>query len=69
MAVINQFAIIFWKNWKIFKNNRLSIILNLCVIVVVISVVTILGLYYCLFYFLIKDNELTLFIQFIYKNV
>jgi len=44
MAVINQFAIILWKNWKIFKNNRLSILLNLIVILIVVSTISILAL-------------------------
>lgn len=44
MPILNQFAIIFWKNWKIFKNNPLSITFYLLEIYITIVIVSILAL-------------------------
>jgi len=41
---LNQFAIIFWKNWKIFKNNPLSLIFNCIEVLVTVIVISILGM-------------------------
>jgi len=44
MPILNQFAIIFWKNWKIFKNNPLSIVFYLLEVYIAIVIISILAL-------------------------
>jgi len=44
MISLNQFAIIFWKNWKIFKNNPLSLIFNCVEIIITVIIVSLIAL-------------------------